>query len=301
MTRRGASDLARSASRSRLRPEGRAPAHGPAACRRPTAWSRRPSSCPSGTNATVKALDPDDLREVGAQHHPLQHLPPLPATRTRAHRATSADSTAFMGWDRPILTDSGGFQVVSLGDLRKIDEDGVTLPLAPRRRAHRLHARARHRHPGGARLGHRGLPRPAGTAAMPRRGARSREATARTHRWAERCLDAHRRPDQALFGIIQGGLEPDLRTGSTEAIAALPFDGICIGGLAGDETRGAAPCRARRGRAAPGRRSASALPDGPGLAHGPARRGRCGRGHVRLGAAGARRPQRPRCGCPRVG
>jgi queuine tRNA-ribosyltransferase len=62
------------------------------------------------------------------------------------------------------------------------------------------------------------------------------EATARTHRWAERCLQAHGRADQALFGIIQGGLEGDLRTESTQAIAGLPFDGICIGGLAGDET-----------------------------------------------------------------
>ena len=62
------------------------------------------------------------------------------------------------------------------------------------------------------------------------------EATARTHRWAERCLAAHQRPDQALFGIIQGGLEADLRAESTRAIAALPFDGLCIGGLAGDET-----------------------------------------------------------------
>jgi queuine tRNA-ribosyltransferase len=62
------------------------------------------------------------------------------------------------------------------------------------------------------------------------------DATARTHRWAERCLEAHRRPDQALFGIIQGGLEEDLRTVSTTVIAGLPFDGLCIGGLAGDET-----------------------------------------------------------------
>jgi queuine tRNA-ribosyltransferase len=65
----------------------------------------------------------------------------------------------------------------------------------------------------------------------------------RTHRWAERCLAARARPDQALFGIIQGGLEPDLRELSTRAIAGLPFAGLCIGGLAGDETpeqRGAA-------------------------------------------------------------
>ena len=58
----------------------------------------------------------------------------------------------------------------------------------------------------------------------------------RTHSWAERCLAAHKRPDQALFGIIQGGLEPDLRAESTRVIASMPFDGICIGGLAGDET-----------------------------------------------------------------
>src|SRR4029078_10987886 len=62
------------------------------------------------------------------------------------------------------------------------------------------------------------------------------EATERTHRWAERSLAARSRPDQGVFGIIQGGLEPDLRADSTRFIAALPFDGICIGGLAGDET-----------------------------------------------------------------
>jgi queuine tRNA-ribosyltransferase len=62
------------------------------------------------------------------------------------------------------------------------------------------------------------------------------EAVVRTHAWAERCISAHQRKEQALFGIIQGGLEEDLREESTRQIAALPFDGICIGGLAGDET-----------------------------------------------------------------
>jgi len=62
------------------------------------------------------------------------------------------------------------------------------------------------------------------------------DATDRTHRWAERSVAAHTRTDQALFGIVQGGLEPDLRAASTRSIAALPVDGICIGGLAGDET-----------------------------------------------------------------
>src|SRR5207342_2331138 len=62
------------------------------------------------------------------------------------------------------------------------------------------------------------------------------DATERTHRWAERSLAAHTRADQAMFGIVQGGLEADLRAASTKFIAGLPFDGICIGGLAGDET-----------------------------------------------------------------
>jgi len=62
------------------------------------------------------------------------------------------------------------------------------------------------------------------------------DATARTNRWAERSLAAHRRTDQAMFGIVQGGLDPGLREASTRFIASLPFDGICIGGLAGDET-----------------------------------------------------------------
>ena len=113
----------------------------------------------------------------------------------------------FMAWDRPILTDSGGFQVVSLGDLRSIDEDGVDLPLAPRRLDAPVHAGALDRRPGGARTGHR---RRASTSPCRRTRRRAREvadATARTHRWAERCLVAHTRPDQALFGIIQGGLE----------------------------------------------------------------------------------------------
>ena len=78
------------------------------------------------------------------------------------------------------------------------------------------------------------------------------------------------REDQALFGIVQGGLEPDLRADSTRFIAALPFDGICIGGLAGDETPDSATRRSTW-RSVAGRRSAATLPDGPGLAGRPAR------------------------------
>ncbi len=193
-----------------------------------------PIFMPVGTNATVKALDPDDLHEVGAQIilSNTYHLSIRPGhERIRdlggLHR--------FMGWDRPILTDSGGFQVVSLGDLRKITEDGV------RFRSHLdgalieytpEHAIAVQEALGSDIAVCLDQPVPPGSSA---RGEVA-EATARTQRWAERCLEAHRRPDQALFGIIQGGLDADLRAQSAEAISALAFDGLCIGGLAGDET-----------------------------------------------------------------
>jgi len=193
-----------------------------------------PIFMPVGTNATVKALDPDDLREIGAQIilSNTYHLSVRPG-HERIRKLGGLH--AFMSWDRPILTDSGGFQVVSLGDLRKITEDGV------RFRSH-LDGALIDYTPEYAIEVQEALgpdiavcldqPVPPGSSSR----SQVAEATARTHRWAERCLTAHTRPDQALFGIIQGGLEPDLREESTRAIAALPFDGLCIGGLAGDET-----------------------------------------------------------------
>jgi queuine tRNA-ribosyltransferase len=193
-----------------------------------------PVFMPVGTNATVKALDPDDLREVGASIilANTYHLALRPGhERIRAlgglHR--------FMAWDRAILTDSGGFQVVSLADRRDIDDDGVTF------RSHLdgtlLHFSPEHAIAVQEALGPDiavCLDQPVPPRASTREAVA--EATARTQRWAERCLTAHTRSDQALFGIIQGGLEPDLRELSTRSIAALPFDGLCIGGLAGDET-----------------------------------------------------------------
>ena len=139
-----------------------------------------------------------------------------------------------MDWDRPILTDSGGFQVVSLGDLRVVDEDGVTF------RSH-LDGSIHRFTPEHATAVQEALGADIAVAfdqpvypSSPR--AVVAEATSRTHRWAERSLAAHTREDQAMFGIVQGGLDPELRAASTRFIAALPFDGICIGGLAGDET-----------------------------------------------------------------
>ena len=192
-----------------------------------------PQFMPVGTNATVKALHPDDIRETGASiilantyhlylrpgHERIQRLGGL-------HR--------FMAWDGPILTDSGGFQVVSLGDLRVVDETGVTF------RSH-LDGSTHHFTPELALEVQQALGSDIAVAfdqpvfpSSPR--AVVADATERTHRWAVRSLEAHWRPDQALFGIVQGGLEPDLRAESTRFIASLPFDGICLGGLAGDET-----------------------------------------------------------------
>ena len=226
---------------------------------------------PVGTNATVKALHPDDLEEVGASIilANTYHLYLRPG-HERIERLGGLHQ--FMGWDRPILTDSGGFQVVSLGDLRVVDDDGVTFRSHLDGSVHRFtpeHAIAR---PGGARVGHRGRVRPAGDAVV---------AAGRRRR----CHGA----DASLGGALAGGAHA-ARTrrcsGSSRAawtrtsarrrcpfIAGLPFDGICIGGLAGDETPPPSATRRSTSSCRCWRRSAAALPDGPRLAGGPARGG----------------------------
>jgi queuine tRNA-ribosyltransferase len=193
-----------------------------------------PVFMPVGTNATVKALDPDDLNEVGAQIILCNtyHLYLRPG---HERIARLGGLHKFMAWDKPILTDSGGYQVVSLGDYRSVDDDGVTFRSHLDGSIHSFspeHAIAVQEALGSdiAVV----LDQPVPPHASSRREVA--EAMVRTHAWAERCLAAHTRPDQALFGIIQGGLEPDLRAESTQVIAGMPFDGICIGGLAGDES-----------------------------------------------------------------
>jgi queuine tRNA-ribosyltransferase len=193
-----------------------------------------PIFMPVGTNATVKALHPDDIEEVGAQIilANTYHLYLRPG-HERIERLGGLH--AFMGWPHPILTDSGGFQVVSLGDLNAIDDDGVTF------QSH--HDGSRHRFTAersmeiqqalGADVAV-AFDQPVHPASTDPRDVEI--AMRRTHAWAERSLASHHRTDQALFGIIQGGLDPGLRRESTRFIADLPFDGINIGGLAGDET-----------------------------------------------------------------
>jgi queuine tRNA-ribosyltransferase len=192
-----------------------------------------PQFIPVGTNATVKALDPADLDAAGASIvlANTYHLYLRPG-HERIERLGGLHR--FMGWDRPLLTDSGGYQVVSLADARVVDEagatfrshiDGATHQLTPEKAIAVQEALG----PDIAvAFDHPVYP------SSPREEVE--DAMERTHRWAARSLEAHRRPDQALFGIVQGGVDPELRERSTRYIASLPFDGICIGGLAGDET-----------------------------------------------------------------
>ncbi len=192
-----------------------------------------PQFMPVGTNATVKALSPDDIRTTGASIilSNTYHLYLRPG-HERVERLGGLHR--FMDWDGPILTDSGGYQVVSLGDLRVVDEDGVTFRSHIDGSVHRftpeIAVRVQEALGADVALAFDQPVYPSSPRAV------VADATERTHRWAERSLMAHTRPDQAIFGISQGGLEPDLRAASTQYIASLPFDGICIGGLAGDES-----------------------------------------------------------------
>jgi queuine tRNA-ribosyltransferase len=193
-----------------------------------------PQFMPVGTQASVKSLTPADLHAAGAQIilGNAYHLSLRPGA-DRIERLGGLHR--FMAWDGPILTDSGGYQVFSLAHLREVDEDGVTFASHIDGTPHRLtpeSAIAVQEQLGSDismafdELIDPGFP-PTAVA----------DAMERTHRWAERSLAAHRRTDQALFGIVQGGVDPELRRRSVTAIAGLPFDGIAIGGLSVGESK----------------------------------------------------------------
>jgi queuine tRNA-ribosyltransferase len=193
-----------------------------------------PEFMPVGTQATVKALTPGDLHAAGAQMI-LGNTYHLNLRPTAERIARLGGLHRFMAWDGPILTDSGGFQVFSLADLRRVDHDGVTFTSHLDGSEHRLTPeRAMEVQ---ALLGSDiamsldQLVDPT----LPR--AQVADAMERTHRWAERSLTARARPDQAVFGIVQGGVDAELRRASAAAIAALPFDGIAIGGLSVGESK----------------------------------------------------------------
>jgi queuine tRNA-ribosyltransferase len=193
-----------------------------------------PQFMPVGTQATVKSLTPRDLRTAGAQVilGNAYHL----SLRPGAERiARLGGLHRFMSWDGPILTDSGGFQVFSLGHLGQLDEDGITFASHLDGSAHRLTperaVEIQELLGSDIAMAFDQLVDPT----LP--FAEVGEAMDRTHRWAARSLAAHARPDQALFGIVQGGVDPELRARSAAAISALPFDGIAIGGLSVGESK----------------------------------------------------------------
>ncbi len=192
-----------------------------------------PIFAPVGTQATVKAVTPAQLTEIGASlvlsntyHLFLRPGADLVAEMGGLHK--------FMNWPNPILTDSGGFQVFSLAKMRKIDENGVTFKSHIDGSTHRLTPEISIEVQ--EKLG-ADIIMAFDECAPPLERAYSELAMARTHAWAERCLMAHRRGDQALFGIVQGGAFTDLRRQSAATISSMDFPGYAIGGLSVGESK----------------------------------------------------------------
>ena len=193
-----------------------------------------PVYMPVGTAATVKAVMPRDLNEIGAQiilsntyHLHLRPGEDLIREAGGLHR--------FMHWDKPILTDSGGFQVFSLAGIRKIKEEGVTFQSHIDGSRHFISPEVSMQ-----------IQQDLGSdiamafdvcSPYPCDYDTAKENMDRTHRWARRCQTAHSRPDQALFGIVQGAFYKDLRKESAKALADMDFIGYGIGGLSVGEPK----------------------------------------------------------------
>lgn len=183
---------------------------------------------PVGTLANVKTVTPDQLQATGAQmvlantyHLHLQPGEDIVARAGGLHR--------FMAWQGPILTDSGGFQVFSLSEIRTIAEEGVRfrsprdgqmIDLSPERSIEIQNA-----------LGADVIMAFDECPPYPATRDSVKEATERTFRWLKRCIAAHQRSDQALFGIVQGGVHLDLRTAAAKQLAELDLPGFAIGGV----------------------------------------------------------------------
>ena len=192
-----------------------------------------PAFAPVGTQATVKTMTPHELKDLGAHiilsntyHLYLRPGADLIAELGGLHR--------FMAWDGPILTDSGGFQVFSLAHMRHVDEDGVTFRSHIDGSLHRftpevvVHTQE---------LLGSDIIMPLDICPTPDNRPEVEEAVRLTNRWAERAKSAHTRPDQALFGIVQGGIYPDLRQAAARFLVDLDFPGYAIGGLSVGETK----------------------------------------------------------------
>jgi queuine tRNA-ribosyltransferase len=191
-----------------------------------------PAFMPVATMGAVRGVGPDDLAALGAQM--------LLANTYHLHERPGEDVIAaqgglhlFTGWQKPWLTDSGGYQVTSLAEHNEVVEEGVTFtsPLDGRRRILTPEGAVAIQEALGADIAMALDECQPPLAGGERASLRLRAATDRTLRWAERCLAARRRPDQALFGIVQGGFSKSLRRSSARATAALGFDGYAHGGL----------------------------------------------------------------------
>ncbi len=193
-----------------------------------------PAFMPVGTQATVKGIVPDQLRDAGSRmilantyHLALRPGEEVVAAMGGLHR--------FMGWDGPILTDSGGFQVFSLAARSRISDMGVTF------RSH-IDGRLLELTPERAMAIQQALGADVAMCLdhcppLPALKATIAEAVSRTIDWARRCKEAHSRPDQALFGIVQGGSHADLRAECAESLLAMEFDGYAVGGVSVGEGR----------------------------------------------------------------
>lgn len=194
-----------------------------------------PIFMPVGTQATVKSMTPEELKEIGSQIilSNTYHLYMRPGHEL-IKRAGGLHK--FMNWDKPILTDSGGFQVFSLGPLRKIKEEGVEFRshldgskhfLTPEKAMEIQNA-----------LGSDIMMAFDECAPYPADREYVKNSLERTTRWLKRCKDAHNNTDkQALFGIIQGGMYKDLREQSAKEITSIDLPGYAIGGLSVGEPK----------------------------------------------------------------
>ena len=192
-----------------------------------------PIFAPVGTQATVKTLTQKHLQELDAKlilantyHLYLRPGDDLIGDIGGLH--------SFMNWDGPILTDSGGFQVFSLSNMREIDEDGATFKSHVDGSTHRFTPERSIEIQ--ENLG-ADIMMAFDECAEPYNKDYIEKAMHRTHRWAERCKKAQTRQDMALFGIVQGGVFPELREQSANFIASLDFPGNAIGGLSVGETK----------------------------------------------------------------
>ena len=192
-----------------------------------------PVFAPVGTNATVKSITPAQLEtlETSLVLANTYHLYLRPGDGLVAELGGLHD---FMNWPRPLLTDSGGYQVFSLAESRIIDDDSVTFKSHIDGSDHRFtpeRAIAIQENLGADII------MAFDECSPPYDRSYAEIAMNRTHNWAERCLAVKSRSDQALFGIVQGGVFPELRAQSAEFIASLNFSGNAIGGLSVGETK----------------------------------------------------------------